>query len=301
MAPNPVLKKLGFSDNDRLAIIHTDDIGMCHASLAAFAELWEFGLISSGATMVPCSWFLETAKLCRQNPEIDMGVHITLTSEWETYRWGPISTRDTGSGMLDEQGFFFHSSEQAQQHGDPEAVQIEIQAQIERALANGIKPTHMDTHMGSVASPKFIPAYLQMAIQYGLPPMIMRLKEEEWLAMGMDPGMAAMAVQMVAELEEQGVPLLDRIASLELDQFPGPVDRISYAKKVLGELGTGITHFIIHPSIDTPELRAITPDWPYRVADFEAFRSEELRSFVDSSGLHVIGYRDLLNLMQLKQ
>jgi predicted glycoside hydrolase/deacetylase ChbG (UPF0249 family) len=298
MGPNPVLKKLGYSDHDRLAIIHTDDIGMCQASVQAYSELWDFGLISSGATMIPCPWSLEAVKLCRENPDMDMGVHITLTSEWERYRWGPISTTDPASGMIDEEGFFYRSSEEVQEHGDPEAVSVEIQTQIERALANGIKPTHMDTHMGSVASPKFIPAYIQMAIQFGLPPMIMRLSEEEWLQMGMGPDMAAMAVQMVAQLEEQGIPLLDRIATLELDQHSDPADRVEYAKQVLGGLGPGLTHFIIHPSADTPELRAITPDWPFRVADFKAFQSEDLRSFVEKSGLQVIGYRDLLNLMQ---
>ena len=100
MHPNPVLKKLGYAADDRLVIIHTDDIGMCHASISAFAELWEFGLISSGATMVPCPWFLEVAKFCRSNPGVDMGVHTTLTSEWETYRWGPISTRNPKSGVM---------------------------------------------------------------------------------------------------------------------------------------------------------------------------------------------------------
>lgn len=298
MGPNPVLERLGYSNDDRLVIIHTDDIGMCHASVSAFAELWEFGLISSGATMVPCPWFLEAAKLCKENPEIDMGVHLTLTSEWETYRWGPISTRDPESGMIDEQGYFYHLSDQAQEHGSPEAVLIEIQAQIDRALAQGIKPTHIDTHMGSVASPKFIQAYLQMALQYRFPPMIMRLSEAEWLEMGMSPELSAMAVQMVAELEEQGVPLLDRIAGLDLDTTPAPEERVDYAKAVLSQLGPGVTHFIIHPSKDTPELRAITPDWACRVADYEAFRSDDLRTYVKNSGIHVIGYRELLNLFQ---
>lgn len=297
MNPNPVLKKLGYTENDRLVIIHTDDIGMCQASVSAFAELWDFGLISSGATMVPCPWFLEAANFCREHPQVDMGVHITLTSEWETYRWGPISTRNPKSGMIDDEGFFYHSTEAAQEHGDADAVRVEIEAQVQHALTKGIPVTHMDTHMGTVASAKFIPAYLQLAILHGLPPMIMRLEKAEWLEMGMDEGTAEFAVQMVMQLEEQGVPLLDRIAGLDLDQHCHPVERVAYAKQVLGGLGPGVTHFICHPSQDTPELRAITPDWACRVADFEAFRSEELRDFVRGSGIQVIGYRDLKKLM----
>jgi predicted glycoside hydrolase/deacetylase ChbG (UPF0249 family) len=297
VGPNPVLKKLGFSNDDRLVIFHTDDIGMCHASVSAFTDLWEFGVISSGAAMVPCPWFLEVAKLCREVPDIDLGVHVTLTSEWDTYRWGPISTRDPASGMIDPEGCFYRSSEDAQEHGDADAVRGEVQAQIERALKNGIKATHIDTHMGAVGSLKFIPSYLQLSIQYGLPPMIMRLDREGWIEMGFDENMADVAVQLVTQLEDEGIPLLDRIAMLELDRADTPYERISYAKQVLGELGTGLTHFICHPSIDTPELRAITPDWPYRVADYEAFMSGELRDYINNSGIHVIGYQALKDLM----
>ena len=111
MQPNPVLKKLGFSNDDRVIIIHTDDIGMCQASVDAFADLVDFGLISSGAVMVPCPWFLEAAKFAVAHPEADLGAHMTLTSEWETYRWGPVSTRDPETGLMDEEGFFHKRSE----------------------------------------------------------------------------------------------------------------------------------------------------------------------------------------------
>ena len=126
MQPNPVLRKLGLADDDRVAIIHADDIGMCQASLAAFADLVDFGLISSGATMVPCPWFPSVAMYCREHPVVDLGVHLTLTCEWDTYRWGPVSTRDPASGMIDEEGYFYRQSEPVQEHGDPAAVQIEL-------------------------------------------------------------------------------------------------------------------------------------------------------------------------------
>jgi len=297
MHPNPVLEKLGFSNDDRVAIIHTDDIGMCQASVSAFEELWDFGLISSGATMVPCPWFLEAAAYCRENPQVDMGVHLTLTSEWETYRWGPISTRDLGAGMIDFEGYFYHSSEEAQEHGDPEAVQLEMRAQVDRAIALGIDPTHIDTHMGSVAHPKFLPGYLQLAVQHAAPPMIMRNDEQGWLDFGLEPETAKLGALMVAQTEEMGIPLLDHLEQLALDQAATPEERIEYAKQSFDELEPGITHFIIHPSVNTPELRDITPDWPYRVADYQAFKSEELRDYIRDSGVQVIGYRTLKELM----
>jgi len=297
MGPNPVLNKLGYGENDRLVIIHTDDIGMCQASVNAFEDLWEFGLISSGATMVPCSWFPEAAKLCRNNTEIDLGVHLTLTSEWDSYRWGPISTRDPISGMMDKEGYFHRSSEDAQKYGDPGAVELEITAQVERALSAGIDITHADTHMGTVGSIKFIPSYLSLVTKYHLPVMILRLDKEGWIKMGFDPQTAEMAYHMVSQLEEQGLPMVDHLLGLELDKAKSLDERIDYAKSVFKELQSGITHFIIHPSKDTPELRAITPDWECRVADYYAFMNDSLKNFIKEIGIEVVGYREIKALI----
>jgi predicted glycoside hydrolase/deacetylase ChbG (UPF0249 family) len=295
MDPNPVLRKLGFADDDRVVIIHADDIGMCQATVAAFADLVDFGLVSSGAVMVPCPWFPQVAAYCRQHPLVDLGVHLTLTSEWDGYRWGPISTRDLASGLIDEDGYFQHRSEQVQEHGDAAAVQLELQMQVDRAVAAGIDVTHVDTHMGAVAQVKFVPAYVQLAIQHRLPMMILRLDEAGWREMGLDQETAAVAAQLVRQLEAQGLPLLDHLAGLPLDR---PQDRVALAMEAFDELPPGLTHFIIHPARDTPELRAITPDWPGRVADYEAFTSSELRDAVRDSGVQVIGYRALRELMR---
>ena len=177
MEPNPLLKRLGFAPDDRVVIIHTDDIGMCQASVTAFAGLHEAGIISSGAVMVPCPWFPEAAQFARQHPQADLGVHLTLTSEWQTYRWGPVSTRDPATGLLAAEGFFPHRSLEIQASGDPVAVQAELEAQIQRALQFGMQPTHIDTHMGAVAHIKFMVAYAQLAWAYHMPPMIFRMDE----------------------------------------------------------------------------------------------------------------------------
>jgi predicted glycoside hydrolase/deacetylase ChbG (UPF0249 family) len=295
MDPNPVLRKLGFADDDRVAIIHTDDIGMCQATMSALADLVDFGLVSSGAVMVPCPWFPHVAAYCRQHPRVDLGVHLTLTSEWDAYRWGPISTRDPASGLMDEEGYFHRRSEQVQEHGDAAAVQLELQMQVDRAMAAGIDVTHVDTHMGAVAQLEFIPAYVQLAIQHRLPAMILRLDEMGWREAGLDQETAAFATQLVQQLEAQGLPLLDHLVGLPLDQ---PDGRVALAKQAFDRLPPGLTHFIIHPAQDTPELRAIAPDWPSRVADYQAFTSEELRDAVRDSGVQVIGYRALRDLMR---
>jgi predicted glycoside hydrolase/deacetylase ChbG (UPF0249 family) len=295
MEPNPILRKLGFSADDRVVILHADDVGMCQASAAAFADLDAFGIISSGAVMIPCPWFLEIAAYARDHPEADLGVHLTLTSEYETYRWGPISTRDPASGLMDEQGCFPRTSEAAQERADPEAAGRELEAQVARALAAGIRPTHVDTHMGTVAHPKLIPGYLQLALKHRLPFMMLRLDEAGWRRMGLSGEAVQMAVGMVQQLEEMGVPLLDRMHQMPLD---APEDRLAQVKAALAGLEPGLTHFIVHPARDTPELRAITPaDWPSRAADHQTFLREELREIIRELGLQVIGYRALQALM----
>ncbi len=294
MVPNPILRKLGLGDDERVAIIHTDDIGMCQASLSAWADLVDFGLVSSASTMVPCSWFPQVATYCRQRPQVDMGVHLTLTSEMPSYRWGPISTRNPASGLIDEEGYFYRRSEDVQDHGDPAAVRLELQAQVERALAAGIDVTHVDTHMGTVAHPKFASAYLEVALRHHLPSMALRLDEAGWRARGMEGETAASLASSVQQLEVQGLPLLDWFVMLPLDQ---PEDRVELAKRSFDALPPGLTHLAIHPSQDTPELRAIAADWPSRVADYRAFTSGELRDYIRSRGIQVIGYRALRGLM----
>ncbi|MEO7908493.1 MAG: polysaccharide deacetylase family protein [Roseiflexaceae bacterium] len=294
MMPNPALRRLGFANDDRVAIIHADDIGMCQASVGAFAELAAFGLISSGAVMVPCGWFPAAAAGSRARPDDDLGIHLTLTCEWDAYRWGPISTCDPESGMIDDEGYFYRTTEQAQAHGHPDAVARELAAQVERALAAGMRPTHVDTHMGSVYSAAFLPLYLDVARRYRLAPMFFRDNEAGWRTRGANAEDATMMAQFSRQLEDAGVPLIDNIAMMPLD---APDDRIGQAKRMLAGLPPGLTHFIIHPSHDTPELRACSASWASRVADYQAFMSDELRAYVRDSGIQVIGYRALQELM----
>jgi predicted glycoside hydrolase/deacetylase ChbG (UPF0249 family) len=294
MRANPILNMLGYSNDDRLVIIHTDDIGMCHASIQAYSELLENGLISSGATMIPCPWFPKVAEYCRQKSNADMGVHLTLTSEWDNYRWSPISTSLRESGLVDEEGYFYRSTEEAQTHGDPEAVLVELQAQIDRALGAGIHVTHIDTHMNTVAHPKYVNSYIQLAIQYKLPFLFPRQDEAGFKKLGIDAETAQIAAKLVHTLEDSGIPLVDHAAGLDLDK---PKDRLEQAKQAISDLQPGITHFIIHPSIETDELKAITPDWQSRVADYHSFMDDEIRQHIKKVGVQIIGYKTLKSLL----
>jgi len=295
MTPNPLLKKLGYSDTDRLVIIHTDDIGMCQASVQAFKDLWEFGTISSGAVMVPCPWFPATAEMCRENPQMDMGVHATLNAEWDSYRWGPVSTRDPQSGLLDKEGYLHREPDAVYEAATDETVAAELNAQVERALAAGIDVTHIDSHMGTIVNPKFVQSYLQAGMSRLIPVMLPRASAQGFSMMGVDDAALAMYTPILQQLETQGIPMLDGLFSMPLEHDN---DHIGVAKKILGDIPAGISHFIFHPSIDTPELRAICPDWKARVANYNAFVSAEMKSFIKDSGIHLIGYRAIREAMR---
>src|SRR5215217_2033355 len=244
MTPNPYLKKLGFSDTDRAVIIHTDDIGMCHASVQAFKDLWQFGTISSGAVMVPCPWFPAVAQMCRANPEIDMGVHATLNAEWESCRWGPISTRDPESGLLDADGYFNQWHQAVYDNANPEAVEREVKAQIKRALAAGIDVTHVDSHMGTIMNPKFIQSYIQAATSQLLPNMLPRLDARGVEVIGLSAEEIQRYEPVVQQLENMGVPMLDGMLFMPLHE---PNGQMETAKDLFGNLPVGISHLVLHP------------------------------------------------------
>lgn len=295
MKPNPFLKKLGFSDNDRAVVIHTDDIGMCHASVQAFKDLWAFGTITSGATMVPCPWFPAVVQMCRENPEIDMGVHATLNAEWENYRWGPISGGEAGSGLRDEAGYFHQWHQAVYDNASVEEVDVEVNLQIEKALKAGIDVTHVDSHMGTIMNPKYIQSYVQAASKRLLPNFLPRLNAAGIDLMGVDDEERVRYAPVMEMMESMGVPMMDGVLGMPLEHGE---DHIEVAKKLLGELPTGMTHFILHPSIDTPELRAIAPDWQARVANYNAFMSDELKKFLESEDVKLIGYRAIREAMR---
>ncbi len=166
MRHNPVLRELGFSASDRVAIIHADDIGMCHSTVPAFFELAAAGLVSAGSAMVPCLGFQAAAAWWRRYPETDLGVHLTLTSEWENYRWGPLSACDAASGLVDDFGCFYQSPA-LMNRPDPRAAVREMRAQVQHARNAGIDVTHIDCHMFAMLAHGLANAYVDLGFRAG--------------------------------------------------------------------------------------------------------------------------------------
>ena len=290
---NPTLERLGFKPDDRVVIVHADDVGMCHAANAAFWEDQAAGLVTCGAVMMPCPWVAEMADWCRAHPEADVGVHLTLTSEWEGYRWGPLSTRDPKSGMVDEQGYLWRSNEEVYTHMDADAAIAELRAQVEHALALGIDVTHIDTHMGTVMHPDLLPAYIQLAIEYRLPamlPMIPRDRVGDW---GISPEHGEVFWSAMQDLVATGFPVLDWICSTQAQD-----DHLAGCKRLFDSVPVGVTHLLLHPSVPGSDVEAITNSAAYRIDDYRTFLRPELRAHVEGQGIHTIGYRQLRDLIR---
>ncbi len=295
MSSNPLLRKLGYSDRDRLVIMHVDDLGMSYAGVQAFRDLWEFGTISSGAVMAACPWFPAVVAMFCADPQMDLGVHATLNSEWDLYRWSPLSTRDPECGLVDLEGYFPRRSEAVQAKASAEVVAAELDAQVERALRAGIDVTHIDSHMGTIIHPNFVQAYLQAGVSRLIPAMLPRASAKGFDMIGIDDASMAVYAPILTQLEAQGVPMLDGLFAMPLEHDN---DHIGVAKKVFAEIPEGITHFLFHPAIETPELRASHPDWKARVANYHAFMSDELKTYIKDSGIHLLGYRAIREAMR---
>jgi hypothetical protein len=288
-------EKLGFAPDDRVVLLHADDLGMCHAANTAFAENVAFGLTTCGAVMVPCPWFLELAAYCCAHPQADVGVHLTLTAEWKHYRWGPISTRDRASGLLDAEGYLPRTNRELHAQMDAQAAIREMRAQVQRALDAGIDVTHIDTHMGSVQHPQLVAAYIQLGLDFRVPVMLPRMDEASQRARGATPEMIAASHGLLAKAQAAGLPILDGMAAISLQ--PGE-DALMQYQRAFEALPPGIVHFLYHPALQGGEIEAITDHWTRQVGDYRTFQSEEMRAFFQRSGIKLIGYRALREAMR---
>src|SRR5690348_4340504 len=177
---NPSLaEKLGFSPNAKLLIVHADDVGMTHSVNAATIAALETGFVNSASIMVPCPWFPEIADYAKSHPQTDFGLHLTLTSERVYYRWGPVASKDKVPSLVDENGYFHHDWATAAKI-NPKEVELELRAQIERAYAMGVRPTHFDSHQYRLYEngKELFEVVLRLAHEYNLPVFVVR----DWFA-----------------------------------------------------------------------------------------------------------------------
>ena len=285
-ASKTLAERLGHAPDAKLLIVHVDDLGMAHSVNAASIKAFESGLVNSGSIMVPCPWFSEIAAYSRAHPEADLGLHLTLTSEWKFFRWGPVLSKDRVTTLLDAEGYLHPTEAIAASRADVREVEAEIRAQIERAKAFGIRPTHLDSHMGTLYQNKALfETLLKVGRDNGLPVMV----SKEWFA----------RAPFLPSLLRPDDIVLDRI----LDIGPNiPAERWDdYYTEAIKNLGPGVTQVIVHLAYDDEEMRATAidhPDWGagWRQRDFNFFTSEKFRRLLKEHDIKQVTWRELANL-----
>src|SRR5271165_2073508 len=165
-----IAERLGYPPDSKLLIIHADDLAVAHSEDAASFDALDRNAVTSASIMIPCPWLTEVAAYAKTHPDADLGLHLTLTSEWSTYRWGPVASKNLVPSLLDASGYLWPDTPEAVRSLKADEAEREIRAQIERAIAMGIHPTHLDSHMGALFSrPDLFAAYVKVAHEYKLP------------------------------------------------------------------------------------------------------------------------------------
>jgi len=275
-----VAEQLGYPADAKLLIIHADDLAVSHSEdRASFAAL-DGHAVSAASIMVPCPWLTEVAEYAKAHPDADLGLHLTLTSEWKNYRWGPVASKNEVPGLLGPDGNLWLDVPFVTKNASSAEVETEIRAQIERAMKSGIRPTHVDSHMGTLFTPAFFPAYVKVAREYGLPFLAMRAAgaPAAMLALLKDTDVMPGAITMAAGVEAK--------------------NWTEYYMGVIHNLKPGLTELIVHLAYDDAEMQAITEEHPaygsaWRQRDFDVITSPGFRQALKDNSVTLIGWKDI--------
>jgi chitin disaccharide deacetylase len=281
-----VAQRLGYPADSKLLIIHADDLGVAHSEDVASFNAMERGAVSSASVMMPTPWVTEVANYFKAHPDIDLGLHLTLTSEWLTYRWGSVESKDKVPSLLDSTGTFPNDDSIVAKNAKPADVERELRAQIERALALGIHPTHLDSHMGSLfTTPELIATYVRVAHEYHLP----------FLAVKGTPLASPQAGVTDRDVVLDAVIIAgDDAARDKWKEF--------YLNAIAG-LKPGVTELIVHLGHDDAELQAITVNHePYGAAwrqrDYDVMTGPEFRKALQDNDVILVRWKDLQRIAQ---
>jgi predicted glycoside hydrolase/deacetylase ChbG (UPF0249 family) len=280
-----VAERLGLPPDAKLLILHADDLGVAHSVNAASLDALDTGAISSASIMIPTPWVTEVAAYARQHPNADLGLHLTLTSEWLTYRWGSVESKDKVPSLLDSTGTFPNEVAPVAAKARPAEIERELRAQVERALSLGIRPTHLDSHMGALfTTPEIIATYVKVAHDYRLP--FLALKSGSFPPpMPLAPNDIALDAVIIAGPE---VPR---------DQWK------AFYLNAIANLKPGLTEIIVHLGHDDAELQAVTVDHePYgsawRQRDYDVVTSPEFKKALQDHKVTLVTWRQLQKLTQ---
>lgn len=296
----------------RYLIVNADDFGMCKSANDAVFELFREGNLLSSTIMMPCPAAKEAVEFSIANPQYAIGIHTTLTSEWKEYRWKPLTD---GKSLIDDKGYMWHNSTLVEKNADSKEIEKEVRSQIDLAHSMGMKPSHIDNHMGSLYGNKtgrfgLLKLAYKICGDYGYAYRMFSKADISVLPAG-TPLFALKAAAVLSKhwAKKYNVPVIDYLLfpdwgvmnkKLNLghnDDFER--DYLNYRKEILDiwtSIPEGITETFIHPALNTQELRSITGSWYQRVWEYRLMKDPYTHKFLADKGVTLISYRDLLEL-----
>ena len=297
-------EKLGFPKGKKVVIFHVDDAGMSYESNQGAMQALDKGLASSVSVMMPCGWVPGFFQYLKQHPQTDAGIHLVLTSEWETYRWAPLTGRDKAAGLYDGQGAFWPTVAQVVEHASADGAEAEMRAQIARYRAFGLEPTHLDSHMGTLFEPKFLERYVKVGITEHIPILF---PGGHASLISATNRLGADRQQLIRQVGQQlwnaGLPVLDDLDgssygwNLPAGQAVTDENLRRYKTGKYIDLLTaakpGLTYIIMHCTAPSEVFSQITSSGPTRKGDLLAITDPALRAFVEKEGIIVTTWREL--------
>lgn len=281
-----IAERLGYPADSKLLIIHADDLAVAHSEDAASFDALDRHAVTSASIMVTCPWLTEVADYAKAHPDADLGLHLTLTAEWKTYRWGPVESKDKVPSLLDPSGYLWPEVEPAVRALKAEEVEREIRAQIEHAIAMGIHPTHIDSHMGTLfARPDLFAAYVKVAHEYKLPFLAVLTPDAP--------------KELRSLLSEKDI-ILDSVVIAGPQVSPANWNR--FYTNAIENLKPGVTEIIVHLGHNDAELQAVTVDHSdygaaWRQRDYDAVTSPEFKKAIQDNHVILIHWKDLKKLL----
>lgn len=266
-------------------IIHADDAGLSHSENAATIKTLEEGVVNSYSIMVNCPWFYEMALYAKGNPQYDYGVHLTLTCEWQQYKFGPVLPVSEVPSLVDENGHFYKNRDLIRDNANAEEVKKELTAQIERALSFGLTPSHIDSHMFSVgARADLFAVYKELGVTYGLPVLLSKQ------LMGM------VGLPTDTNISKTDI-LVDKVHYGVYEYFEKGQLK-AYYESAIHNLVDGLNLILIHPAYDDREMQAITINHPnfgaeWRQIDLEYFTSDSCKALLKEMDVELITWKDI--------
>lgn len=291
-------EKLGFPKGKKVLLLHCDDAGMCEEANIAVQSYVLKGDINSAAVMMPCPNAEEMVKWAVKHPQADIGAHLTLTSEWKYYRWPPLTGAAKVPGLIDPEGMLWRDVPDVVIHATAEEVKTEICAQIDRMIELGHRPTHIDTHMGTLyGSPEFARVFFETAVKYNIPANAIDLSDKEVAEYYRAAGYP-INDEMIKYLEEYPLPKLDNFTSVPAGKTYEEKRNNFFA--LVNSLKPGLTEIIFHPSILTDNLKSITGTWQQRAWEAEMFSDPAVKQFFNENGIIVTNWVEIMQRFEKK-